>query len=82
MPGVSAKHVGLDAARGDGVDGDALGPGVGGEGAREAFDGGFGAGVKGVVAYARHGGCDGGHEDDAAAACWVSVINLVGVKVG
>lgn len=68
VPGVGAEHVGLDAAGGDGVDGDALGARVGGEGAREAFHGGFGAGVQCVVGDAGHGGGNGGHEDDAAAS--------------
>ena len=68
MPRVGAEHVGLDAAGRDGVDGDALGAGVGGEGAREAFDGRFGAGVEGVVGNAGHVRGDRGHEDDAAAA--------------
>jgi hypothetical protein len=69
MPRIRAEHVGLDASRGDGVDGDSLGAGVGGEGAREAFDGGFGAGVERMIGHAGHGGGDGGHEDYTAAAC-------------
>jgi hypothetical protein len=68
VPRVGAEHVGLDPAGRDGVDGDALGARVGGEGAREAFDCCFGAGVQRVVGDAGHVGCDGGHEDDAAAA--------------
>ncbi len=76
MPRIRAEHVGFDAAGGDGVDGDALGACVGGEGAREAFDGGFGAGVKGVIGDAGHGCCDGGHEDYAAASCGREGISL------
>ncbi len=69
VPGVGAEHVGLDAAGRDGVDGDALGAGVGAEGAGEALDGGLGARVQRVVGHARHVGCDRRHEDDAAASC-------------
>ena len=67
MPGVVVEHVGLDASRGDGVDGDALRARVGREGAGEALDGGFGTSVESVVLDAGHVGRDGGHEDNAAA---------------
>ena len=68
MPRVGGEHVGLDAAGCDSVDRDTLGSSVGGERAREAFDGCFGPGVKGMVADAGHCGCNRGHEDYAAAS--------------
>ena len=67
MPGVGGKHIGLDASRRDGVDGNTLGPGVGGETTGEALDRGLGPGVDGVVGHAGHARRDRGHEDDAAA---------------
>lgn len=71
MPRVLVKHVGLDAAGGDAVDGDALGAAVDGKGTAETLDGGLGAGVQGVVGDARHDGGNGRRQDDAAAAAAV-----------
>ncbi|KAL3305557.1 versicolorin reductase [Colletotrichum asianum] len=68
VPRVLVVHVGLDTTGGDGVDSDALGAAVDGEGAGEALDGGLGAGVQGVVGDAAHDGGDGGGQEDAAAA--------------
>lgn len=73
MPGVLGEHVGLDPTGRNGVDGDGLVAAVGGEAAGEAFDGGLGTGVDGVVRDSGHGGCDGGHEDYTATVSNVAV---------
>lgn len=45
VPGVVGEHIGLDATGRDGIDGDALRAGVGGEGTREGLHGRLGTGV-------------------------------------
>nr|POE98246.1 hypothetical protein CFP56_64839 [Quercus suber] len=60
-------HVGLDAAGGDGVDGDLLVTAVDGHAADEGLDRALGARVDGVLGHALGLAGDGAHEDDAAA---------------
>lgn len=71
VPRVLVVHVGLDAARGDGVDSHLLLAAVNGEGSGETLDGGLGAGIEGMVVNASHGGGDGRSEDNAASAAAV-----------
>ena len=67
MPTILLEHIRHDPSRGDRIDGNTFGSRIRGERAREAFDGGFGPGVQGVILHAGHGGRDGGGEHDAAA---------------
>lgn len=60
-------HVGLDATRGDAVDGDLLVTAVDGHAANEGLDGTLGTGVDGVLGDTLGLAGDGSHEDDAAA---------------
>ena len=72
MPGVLCVHVGLDASRGNGVDGDVLGASIDGKATGEGLNGGLGACVESVVGDAGHGRCNGGSQDDAAIICKVA----------
>lgn len=66
MPRILIKHITLHAARRNGIHRNALDAAVRGESAREAFDGGFGARIEGVVGNAGGFGGDGGGEYYAA----------------
>lgn len=66
-------HVGLDAAGGDGVDGDLLVAAVDGHAAHEGLDGALGARVDGVLGDTLGLARDAAHEDDAAAGLEVLV---------
>lgn len=66
-------HVGLDAAGGDGVDGDLLVAAVDGHAAHKGLNGALGARVDGVLGHALGLARDAAHEDDAAVGFEVLV---------
>lgn len=68
MPRVLGKHIGLDPAGRNRIDGNPLGPRIGCKPTCEGLDRGLGAAVDGMIGHVGDGRGDGGHEDDAAAA--------------
>lgn len=66
MPTVCLKHIREDAPRRNRIHRNTFRSTVLGKAAREAFDGGFGARVQGMVTHAGHAGRHRGREDDAA----------------